>query len=235
MNNKPKAALCSERLPREAVEKLKTVCGRVFLLPSDRKLAGPVCHHPDMILTVVGNKLICDGDYFRANISYMKGTCEYLGLEPVTAEAPRGEKYPLDIGFNVLVTEKYLFGNLKYTAPEVLEAAKENGLEAVNVKQGYTACSSLLIMNTVVTADPSIFESAKSLLPAVKTESGKITLEPYDTGFIGGAAAYFGGTLYTIGELDGFPSFKAFLSEKNIDICPLTGGDLADYGGIKFF
>ena len=234
MNNKPKAAICSERLPGEAIEKLKTVCERVFLLPEDKKLSAPVCHHPDMILTVIGKKLICDGDYYRENISFMKEMSEYLELEAVTSEAPRGEKYPFDIGFNVLVTENHLFGNLKYTAPEVLEAAKNYGLEAVNVKQGYTACSTLLVMNTVITADPSIFEAAKSRLSAIKAENGKITLEPYDTGFIGGAAAYFGGTLYTAGELHGIPALEAFLRESNIEVCPLMSGDLADFGGIKF-
>ena len=234
MNKKTKFALCSERLPAEAVKKLEKICDRVFLLPSDKKLSDPVCHHPDMILTVIGDKLICDGDYFRENISIMKKICDISGLEPVLSEAPRGKSYPFDVGFNVLACEKYLFGNLKYTAPEVLEAAREKGLEAVNVNQGYTACSTLLLMNTVVTADPSVFEAAKDRLSALEVESGGIVLEPYDTGFIGGATAYHDGVLYTFGEFQGFGELKELLHEKNIEICPLFDGKLTDYGGIKF-
>ncbi len=237
MNKKTKAALCSERLPVEAVKRLEKVCDKVFLLPPDKKLADPVCHHPDMILAVIGNKLICDGDYFRDNISYMKEMCIFLELEPVLSEASRGEKYPFDTGFNVLVTEKYMFGNLKYAAPEVLETAKEFGLEAVDVKQGYTACSALLLDGTLVTADPSISEAAKGRLPALEVEAGGIVLEPYDTGFIGGATACLDGVLYAFGDLKSFSghaSVEKLLHEKNITLCPLFEGQLTDFGGIKF-
>ncbi|MBE6563137.1 MAG: hypothetical protein E7660_05315 [Ruminococcaceae bacterium] len=226
-------ALCSEKLPPEGIKKLEETF-KVYLLPPDKKLADPVCHHPDMILTVIGNKLICDGDYYRENIYFMKEMCDRLGLEAVLSEAPRGEKYPHDTGFNVLVTDRYIFGNLKYTAPEVLAAAKEIGLEAVNVKQGYTACSTLLLSDTAVTADRGILEAAKGRLPALEVEAGSVVLEPYDTGFIGGATAYLDGVLYTFGELQGFGELKALLRKKNITLCPLFEGKLTDFGGIKF-
>ncbi len=234
---KTRSVLCSERLPAEAIKILETRFERVFPLPPDRKLADPVCHHPDMILSVVGKVLICDADYFGENYAFMTELCDALGLAPLLSKAPRGNKYPADVGFNALLTEKYIFANLKYIAPELLKAAKSLGFEEINVNQGYTACSTLFSENTVVTADPTVAEAAKGKYDVIKVEGGGINLPPYDTGFIGGATAYFDKTLYTFGNLsdfNGFDTISKFLEEKNITLCPLISGKLCDFGGLKF-
>lgn len=232
-----KAVLCSERLPISAVEKLSALCEKVFLLPSDEMLDDAVCHHPDMILSVIGNKIICHKLYFEKNKKFMTSLCEFGGLVPVLSETVRGKTYPQDVAFNVLVTDEYVYCNEKHTAKEVLNCAQEHGLRIVNVAQGYAACSCLVAENTVITSDTSIASAAKGKNEVVHTKGGGISLEPYDTGFIGGATGYFGGVLYTFGDLNCYNGAKEvldFADEKGITVCPLLEGALCDFGGIKF-
>ncbi len=232
-----KAVICSERLPSGAVKELRKIAERVFLLPEDNMLSEPVCHHPDMILTVLGDKMICHREYFEKNRKALSSMCGLSGLTPVLSDAERGSKYPHDIAFNVLVTDKYIYCNEKYTAKEVLSCAAEFGLGVVNTAQGYAACSCLYAENTIITADFSVACASKGKNDVLLCESGGIILEPYDTGFIGGACGYIDGVLYTLGDLKYYNGSKAvtdFAKEKNITVVPLLEGELRDFGGIKF-
>lgn len=232
-----KAAVCSEKLPSKAVKKLSENFDRVWLLPAEKKLSAPVCHHPDMILSIVGKRLFCHEDYLSENRELLCRMCSELSLEPTAADCRRGDGYPFDVAFNVFVASKYAFCNKKYTSEALLRCAREEGLEAVNVKQGYAACSSLYINGTVISADPSILKAAEGKTRTLEVKGGGIRLDPYDTGFIGGAAGFFDNVLYTFGELDSFKGAEVltdFLEKEKISLCPLFEGELTDFGGIIF-
>lgn len=240
MDNKHSfGAVCAGNVPEEAKRRLSRICGKVFFLPPDKLLAPPVASHPDMILSVIGKKLVCHIEYFEDNKKLVCDICSYFGFEPVLSECERHGKYPYDIGFNALVTDRFVFCNKDYTAKEIIDCAEREGLEVVNVKQGYAACSSVYTGDTVITADKSIIKSAKEKgVDTFQIPHGGIALEPYDTGFIGGASGYFENTLYVFGDLScdaRFSELCIFLDRNNIKTVPLCDGVVSDFGGIKFF
>ena len=240
MNTKnPLGAVCAENIPEEAKRRLSEICEKVFFLPPDSFLAPPVASHPDMIFSVIGKSLVCHKKYFEENEKLIADICSSFSLEPVLSEYDRRADYPYDIGFNVLVTDKFVFCNKAHTAKEVLDCAEREGLRVVNVKQGYAACSSVYVANTVISADVSIIKSAgEAGVDTYRIHPGGIVLEPYDTGFIGGATGVYGDALYIFGDLYGdghFFGLYDFSETHKVKIIPLCDGAISDFGGIKFF
>ncbi len=230
-------AFCSREAPPSAKKRLSELCGRVFLLPPDDSLSEPVAAHPDMLLTVIGENLICHRDYFEKNSALMEEACAFFGCAPILSESKRAPTYPHDVAFNALVTDKFVFCNTSHTAREVLMCAENAGLRVVHVNQGYAACSCIYAEGTLISADMSLLCAAeKNGVRTLKVPPGNITLAPYDTGFIGGASGFFDGTLYTFGNIpraDGFEPLLDFLDARKIKILPLCEGGLSDFGGIK--
>ncbi len=67
--------------------------------------------------------------------------------------------------------------------------AMKNGIEIVDVKQGYTRCSTAVIgKNSAITADSTIYNAlTKNGIDVLKIDSGSVRLDGYGYGFIGGA------------------------------------------------
>jgi hypothetical protein len=66
-------------------------------------------------------------------------------------------KYPGDIIYNACSTGKYFIHNLKYTASELIAAAREAELTLIDVPQGYAKCSIAVVSeNAVITYDRGI-------------------------------------------------------------------------------
>lgn len=241
---KTKCVAVSSRIPVECCEKLLDYCDEVFKIPPDGLLPDPVCHHPDMIFTVIGNSFICHRSYYEKNCDALSRFLSKCGLDPVLSECRRESRYPFDIAFNVLQNGKYLFCNFEHTAPEVLLAAECAGLEVVKVRQGYAGCSALATGKAVITSDPSILKACAGRCDAVDTGRVDISLPPYDTGFIGGAGGYCDGRLFTYGRIsmeyllrkrDEATLSDAFQNAGIVEVVPLCETGLFDLGGIKFF
>ena len=58
---------------------------------------------------------------------------------------PAGYSYPHNVGFCGVQLGQYFVHNLKYTAPALMQAVREAGLSLINVKQGYTKCSLVVV------------------------------------------------------------------------------------------
>ena len=89
------------------------------------------------------------------------------------------------------------------------ELAEQNGMDIVNVKQGYPACTVLALGSRLaITADKGMAHalSKNGIRTLIIEESEKIALPPYKNGFIGGAAGILGNTVYFIGNLFSHPS-----------------------------
>lgn len=239
-----KCAAVSSRISTECREKLLDYCDEVFEVPADDFLPAPVCHHPDMVFTVVGNSFICHRSYYERNRDALSRFLLKCGLVPVLSECRREARYPFDIAFNVLQCGRYLFCNIDHTASEVLSAAERVGLEPVKVRQGYAGCSAIATGKAVITSDPSILKGCLGRCDTVDMGRVDISLPPYDTGFIGGAGGYCDGKLFTYGRIppqilsrkreDG-TIFDAFRNAGITETVPLCETGLFDLGGIKFF
>lgn len=240
MKSKARLAVVSPAAGEGVIKRLSLLCGKVVTLPPDSALAPPVARHADMIFSVLGNAAVFHKSYYREHAETVEEICRAAELELILTDCKRGEKYPFDCPLNVLAVGEYLFCKKDTAAPEILARAEALGMETVNVKQGYAACSALAGKDFIITADKSIFRAAseKSGIDALLISPGHISLEPYDCGFIGGASGAFGDSVFTVGSLSSHPDgerIKSFLSRHGAELFELDPGGLRDVGGIKIF
>lgn len=194
-----------------------TTCALEGLLP-------PLNTHTDLQIIQVGEQLICA----PCLLEYYK---QHLPQAIPGAASPKG-RYPYDARYNALVVGKRVFHRTDITDPVVLAAAKKQGFSLVPVRQGYAACSSLVVSEeAVITADAGMARAFLECgLDVCRISPGNIALSKFPYGFIGGA----GGRLGT-GEIlfFGTPTEErifSFLSKHGKTGVFFPGG-LADFGG----
>ena len=148
-----------------------------------------------------------------------------------------GPDYPGDIIYNACSTGKFFIHNLKYTAPELLRAAKDRNLTTINVSQGYAKCSTVVVdEDSIITYDKGL---AKTCLAAgvdvLTVTAGHVVLPGYDTGFIGGASGRIGDTVYFNGDLTAHPDFESivrFIEDRGLKVKWFEDWPLTDIGSI---
>ena len=201
----------SEKAPENIIGAFKNP----ILVRENPKLSGSIASHPDMHMC-----LFPDGEIIYAREDELYG------------------EYPENIGFNAVCIDRYFIHNLKYTNKRVLKKAKEMGLSFVNVRQGYTKCSCVVVDGqSVITADRGIAAELEKL-PDVKiltVSQGNVELSGYDYGFLGGASGTVDGTLWFAGDITLHPDFDkiaGFIRDREVDFRWIPGTPLTDVGSI---
>lgn len=160
-----------------------------------------------------------------------------------------GRNYPGNIIYNAVCTGKYFIHNLKYTDPQLLEAAglwHEAGFPGqpfikVNVKQGYTRCCCLPVDDSsFITSDRGIARSLEAAGACVLTISeGNIALPGFEYGFIGGCTGHLiidgRRTVVFNGDLSSHPDYEkiaAFIKDRDLDLKYFNDYTLTDIGSI---
>lgn len=227
--------LCSRELFGEYTEVLENFGYTVMRVPSCDALSAPVSLHPDMLFSALEDgSLLTDRNYFINNAPFFDELQE-AGVKIVTSERALSAEYPSDILFDAIKTDKLLVGYLKYTAPELFS----DGVRAVNVKQGYALCSTLLLENAAISADAGICRAlGENGYKVLKISPGGIALNGYGCGFIGGASAvlndsktavFFGNlSAHTDGE-----EIISFCREQGYKVYFDARLPLTDFGGAK--
>lgn len=152
-------------------------------------------------------------------------------------EKPAGKTYPENVRLNCLYHNGRLYGKLSAVDPSVIRFCAEQGIQTVNVNQGYSRCSTLVINEkAAVTADSSMEKALRNNgTEVLRISSGHIRLEGFDYGFIGGAAFSHGGKTYFFGDITKHPDhskIKAFCEKYDSDIEILCKSEpLTDIGG----
>ena len=187
------------------------------------------------LFSVIGKRhIITDKEYFCENADFFSRLSE-KGVRISVSEKSLSEKYPSDVLFDAIRTEKLLIGNLKYTAPELFG----EGVKAINVKQGYALCSTLLLSGAAVSADKGVSDAlCENGCDVLRITSGGIRLDGYGYGFIGGASAVlerekavlFFGNVY--GHADG-ERIVRFCEDKGYKVYCDENTPLTDCGGVK--
>ncbi len=232
-------------------EEERSVLGRdfdVFPLPPDPDLPSPVADHPDMVFSEVGGTLFFSRRYGEAHPAAVEALCRRTGLPLVLSDAPRSDRYPLDVGCNALVwkrrnTPPILAGRLDALFPEILAHAKACGIACVHVRQGYAACSCISLPDALITSDEGI---RKALLPhddrVYWVPNDGIRLPGYGVGFPGGASGAYCGRDGTRVYFCGDPSVMEYeetlsrlLDRHRAEPVLLSDRPLTDRGGIRFF
>ncbi len=149
-----------------------------------------------------------------------------------------GIKYPENVRLNCLYLGGRLYAKHSATDSAVLDYCRRNDIPTVNVNQGYTRCSTLIVADcAAITADKSVEKALKDNGAEVLLISpGHILLEGFDYGFIGGAGFSDNGTVYFFGNIKKHPDYekiKVFCEKHHAHIKILCAElPLTDLGGV---
>ena len=193
-------------------------------------LPEPICSHADLQVLPLGGDLAAVNEQQEELI----GELEKEGFRIIRV-GEFGKEYPHDCRLNLLPIDHMLMGNTRVIPQELLVLG---GFSAVNVRQGYTRCSSVLIDdNTVITDDVSIGETLLNFAKySVIMKQKEILLEGYDHGFIGGTCGKISSSVLAFaGRIPGSEFgelLKSTLEGLGISWCELGDPALRDVGGI---
>lgn len=180
-------------------------------------VAAPLCCHPDMFMCRMGERIISMFD---------------------SPDMTRpGNEYPQDICYNAACTGRFFIHNLKYTAPELIREAEQVGMTVVNVRQGYTKCSTVIVdEESIITYDKGICKACSAAgMDVLLVTPGHVLLPGYDTGFIGGCSGRIGDTIVFNGDLSSHPNFDRileFIENKGLEAKWFVEWPLTDIGSI---
>ncbi len=198
----------------------------------DFRLPDPVAWHPDMQVCVMGGRQIAiKGSLVQSALKSWDIKCMETLEEP-------GKKYPRDALCNVLSWGRWAIGNVCSVDKNITKMVKRLGLQWLQVRQGYAACSTALVDNTsAMTADAGIAQALKAAgMDVLMLAPGGIRLPGYQYGFIGGCCGKLApDQMAFAGSLDSHPEGKriwSFLRSRDIHVMELWKGELWDVGGI---
>ena len=216
----------------EKVTGIKTLALKPYF-----RLDKPVSSHADMLINIIEDRIFCYEDYYLEN-KIIFDIAENEGYSIIKCTPPESSEYPYDIGLNALILGKKIFGNIKHLSKELISYAVEMGYELINVKQGYTACSTLVLNEKcIVTADSSIKKSMeKENIEVIFIDDSSIKLNGYNKGFIGGASGVVCDNICFFGNpatLDRYESIKEKIISLKMNEISIMSGEVYDFGGIK--
>jgi hypothetical protein len=202
----------SEMADSRLVEYLRETGYTVVPVENEVQLGFGVGAHADLHMCKVGNKVI---------------KAEKSDFSP---------EYPQNAAFCAVCLDRYIIHKLSITSPKILESVKN--LTPINVRQGYTRCSSVVVDgSSVITSDEGIFKALSNLedVDVLKVQGGGVLLPGFDTGFIGGCSGRVGNELIFNGNLEKHPDFERirnFVTSKNVKLKYFTDYELCDIGSI---
>ena len=218
-----KTIFISNQIP-DSLRSIFTDMGlKLVLLPAEPSLPEPVSAHADMLM--YGN--IVQKDYYGHNKEL------FDGFDMILADESFGDKYPDDVLLNAFAVADALFGRLESLSVKI----KQLYPKAVNLRQGYAKCSTLLFQGNAVTADRGIADAlTKHGLKVLLITPGHIALHGYDYGFIGGASGKITeDTVIFFGDVENhrdFEKIRAFLSSHGCFYECTDKEALRDIGGM---
>ena len=232
-------AIIDERMPLAYQADLEKRGFDIISLPPFPRLPAPVASHPDMLIFLSHGKLITHKEYYSIAKDKLDAIAEHTQSELILSSENISDKYPHDILFNAAKVGSHVFGRTNYISRHISDICAQNRLNLVDVKQGYSKCSTCVVdINAIITYDDSILNAAqKQDIQVLKISPGHIRLDGYDTGFIGGASGLCGDTVYFCGNIDFHPDaqkIRGFCAERGKNVISLSEHELIDVGTIFF-
>lgn len=238
--------LKSPRLPEKTVrlmvlsgeypdlsQKLKQFKIQTVLTQPAPGLPAPVAFHADMQLCPIDSETL-----FVLKGSRLKEELHLYGITTTETGERAAPIYPADVRCNTLVLRGFLLGHFRGVDRALAAAATLRGLERLETRQGYAACSVCLVNNTsVITADRGIAVRLKQKgFDVLKIRPGHICLPGYDTGFIGGCCGLIDkNRMVFTGKLSTHPDglrIREYLAKRNVLAIELSEQPLLDIGGM---
>lgn len=182
---------------------------------------------------VVPKGLSCHPDMFLCKMGIYNNSPIFVAEKDVI-----GMHYPEDVAFNAACTGKYFIHNLSFTNENLLLAAKQMGMKLINVRQGYSKCSIVVVdENSIITYDEGIVKACSKYpnLDVLFISPGFVKLNGYDTGFIGGTSGRINNEIIFHGDLSAHPDFERivdFIEKRNLKCKWFPEFELTDIGSI---
>ena len=223
----------SELAERSFIEHMKGL-GRVILVPRDPRFDPRIASHPDMVITIVDNCIIIDDNADSSIFLQL----DDLHVPYIRSSCVLGSKYPEDVAYNAVVTGQHLIHRLDSTNTLTLQHCRNRGKALVNVKQGYSKCSTVIVDdNHLISSDNGICQAVRDFtdIDILPVQPGFVELEGFDYGFLGGCSGLIGDTLVFHGDLSKHPDFlriKEFTEAAGKRLIYFTDFPLRDIGSI---
>ena len=220
------------RIHNEEKQCLVSMGYDLLICPSSNLLYEAVCGHPDMLMSITDNSIIV---HKNMSNEFMQDLLS-LNYNVYKSSSVLQNKYPYNICLNSLSIGNLFVHLINFTDTKLLSLVKNKKL--VNVKQGYTKCSTCIVNNhAAITSDVSI---AKALniegVDVLLLPPGDILLPGLNYGFIGGATGLLcDNVLAFYGHLDHYLYGKEvlkFLNKHKVEPVFLRNGKLIDRGSI---
>jgi uncharacterized protein YlzI (FlbEa/FlbD family) len=205
-----------------------------LLCPKHNNLYNAISSHPDIQMFILNKKHLI----VQKNLDeLLMNKLIKLGKKVTLSEEDLASEYPHDIILNCFILGDLFLHNLKYTDSKILESL-DTHIKKINVKQGYTKCSTAIVNErAVITNDSGIAKALiKEKVDVLYLPHGDIVLEDMNYGFIGGCCglldekniAFFGSLdKYIYGE-----QVKDFLRKHRVEYHYLMDEKLTDRGSL---
>lgn len=187
--------------------------------------------HADMQVLNLNGKL-----FVNSNCKGIMRILDKLSI-PYTQCEEIGSKYPDNVALNAALVGDKLLCKEKALHPLVKKYCIDNNIHVLNVNQGYTKCSTLVLNeNAIITDDESIEKvSLINNINVLKIRKGDIFLDDKTVGFIGGASGVIDNTVYFFGDLNSHQDkdkIIEFISVNKMNYKCVKSDRLIDIGGI---
>ncbi len=227
-------AIIDPRLSEKVFKNLHSAGFKTIPVPLTDLVDPPLSGHPDIQMFLHGNNLFVHPEIDPVFLKAVEG---YVNI--IQCQTPLKNIYPGDITYNIACTGRFAIHRKKSTDNKILEYFKQNDIEIIETKQGYTKCSTMIVDDqSIITSDRSIYAaSEKAGLDALLISPGHIDLPGYSYGFIGGASGRFLNRIYLTGSIDDHPDcgrIIEFIESKGLEIDILSDQKIVDGGSIIF-
>ncbi len=196
---------------KKAVEFLNRIGIKTLQVEKSSELDNEISSHTDLLFSYCGKKQAI----IAPNQTHLIKKVKELGCRVEVAEFEPFSPYPNDILLNSTIINDSMICKMNSTSDFLLDFAKQNNINILDSKQGYSKCSICVVNeNAIITEDCGIARLLKnSQINVLKIEGGFIKLSDSHTGFLGGTSGKIGkDKLYFNGNLKEHPSYGAIIN-----------------------
>lgn len=220
----------------ENFEKELRNCGLdVIRIDENKNLYTAINTHADIIVCKIDDQIVLEK---QAYYKY-RDILSNRGYRLIVASEIVNDKYPHDVKLNLAYTGEFAIHNFKYTDKVLLDILNKKNIKKLNIKQGYSKCSILIVDDkSIITSDSGIYESLKYDLNCLLIKKGSILLNSLEYGFIGGATGRYKDEIWFYGDISKHPDYqniKEFIEDRNLKLKYFKDFELEDIGSILFF
>lgn len=234
-NGKVKYVLIDERAYDKTFYLLEEYKIIPIIVNNSQDVHAAICSHPDIFYFPFQNDIIITAPNSPSNTTQK---LKDIGLNIIFGDKVLESKYPNDCAYNIARISNFIIHNFQITDKKILELIKKYSLKTINVKQGYTKCSVLIVgKNAIITSDKGIAKKTiENGIDTLLIKPGNIELFNMNYGFIGGCAGYIDKDLLLFnGDITKHPDYieiNNFLKKYNKNIINIPNMNLLDIGSI---